>query len=139
MVVDNLCKDKIIYSTSEKNFGITFSVLFLLLAVYPLFKGQQIKVWPLIISMIFFTTSFVFPKCLKPLNYFWGKFSLVISKLMTPITFGAIYVIVIIPISIYMRFIGKDSLKLSSNALQETYWVARQDNNHFIKNFNNQF
>ena len=40
--------------SSNRSFGIVFFVVFLLIALYPLINNQEIRIWSLIISIIFF-------------------------------------------------------------------------------------
>ena len=38
---------------SNRNFGIVFSIVFLLIAIYPLINNDELRIWSLIIAIIF--------------------------------------------------------------------------------------
>ena len=127
------------YNATERNFGLTISSFLFVISVYPLLNGNSFKVWALIFSLIFFVFSLVAPRHLAPLNFLWGKFSLMISKVMTPVTFGVIYVFAIVPIAFLMRIFRKDPLNLKFQPKMKSYWCNRDDNESIIENLRNQF
>ena len=100
---------------SNKSFGIVFFVVFLLIALYPLTNNQEIRLWSLIISVIFLILGLFNSKILKPLNILWFKFGIFLGKIVSPIIMGVIFFFVVTTISILMRFIGKDLLNLKYN------------------------
>ena len=112
---------------SNKNFGIVFFIVFLLIAVWPLIDGQSLRVWSLIVSLIFLVLGLLNSKLLNPLNLAWVKFGKILGKVVAPIVLGVIYFIIITPIGLFLRLIGKDLLqtKFSKN---NSYWIKREKN-----------
>ena len=112
---------------SNKSFGIVFFIVFLLIAVWPLIDGQSLRVWSLIISLIFLVLGLLNSKLLNPLNLAWVKFGKILGKVVAPIVMGVIYFIIITPIGLFLRLIGKDILqtKFSKN---NSYWIKREKN-----------
>ena len=114
-------------TSSNKNFGIVFFIVFLLIAVWPLIDGQSLRVWSLIVSLIFLVLGLLNSKLLNPLNLAWVKFGKILGKVVAPIVMGVIYFIIITPIGLFLRLIGKDLLqtKFSKN---NSYWIKREKN-----------
>ena len=119
--------------SSNKSFGIVFFIVFLLIGVYPLLKGSDLRIWSLIISFIFLVLGLINSKFLTPLNRLWFKFGLLLGKFISPIIMGIIFFIVVTPIGIIMRLFKKDLLNLKFNK-KETYWIDKKGPKSKMKN-----
>ena len=120
---------------SNRSFGIVFFVVFLLIALYPITNQSEIRLWALIISLIFFFLGIFNSKILSPLNKLWFKFGLFLGKIISPIVMGIIFFLVVTPIGLLMRLLKKDLLKIKFNN-DETYWIKKNDpNNRMNKQF----
>jgi len=58
---------------SNRSFGIVFFVVFLIIAIYPLTHSGNVRLWSLIISIIFLVLGLLNSKILNPLNILWIK------------------------------------------------------------------
>ena len=76
---------------SNKSFGIVFFVVFLLISLYPLLNNESIRIWSLIISIIFLILGILDSKILSPLNKIWFKFGIFLGKIISPIIMGIIF------------------------------------------------
>ena len=119
--------------SSNRSFGIVFFIVFLLIALYPLLKGNDLRIWSLIISFIFLTLALINSKILKPLNKLWFKFGLLLGKFISPLIMGIIFFVVVTPIGIIMRLLKKDLLNLKYNK-KETYWIDKSGPKSKMKN-----
>ena len=118
---------------SNRNFGIVFTIVFLIISFWPLIKGGDLRNWSLIISFIFFALALLNSKILTPLNKIWMKFGLLLGKIVSPIVMGFIFFFVVTPTGIIMRLLGKDLLNLKKNN-QNTYWIKKENKNNNMKN-----
>ena len=109
---------------SNKSFGIVFFIIFLLIAIFPLLHTDNIRIWSIIVSLIFLFLAFMKPKILSPLNYLWFKFGNLIGVIVSPLIMGIIFFAVVTPIGLFMRIIGKDLLKTSFDN-RSSYWISR--------------
>ena len=82
---------------SNKSFGIIFFVFFLILALYPLFYDKNIKVWFLIIALIFLTLGLINSYILSPLNKIWFEFGILLGKIVSPLVMGIVFFLVVTP------------------------------------------
>ena len=119
--------------SSNRSFGIVFFIVFLLIALYPLLKGNDLRIWSLLISFIFLALGLINSKILTPLNRLWFKFGLLLGKFISPLIMGIIFFIVVTPIGIIMRLLKKDLLNLKYNK-KETYWIDKSGPKSKMKN-----
>ena len=118
---------------SNKSFGIVFFIVFLLIAIYPLINNGELRIWSLVVAIIFFILGLVNSKVLTPLNKLWFKFGLLLGKIVSPLIMGIIFFFVVTPTAFIMRIIGKDILNLKFNN-KKTYWIEKTDPKSKMKN-----
>ena len=104
--------------SSNRSFGIVFFIVFLLIALYPILKDNDLRIWSLVISFIFLILGLINSKILTPLNRLWFKFGLLLGKFISPLIMGIIFFVVVTPIAIIMRLL-KNCLLYTSDAADE--------------------
>ena len=109
---------------SNRSFGIVFFIVFLLISLYPLINDNDLIIWSLVISLIFLFFGLLNSKILTPLNKAWFKFGIFLGKLISPIIMGTIFFLVVTPIGLFMRILGKDLINLKYNT-KNTYWIEK--------------
>ena len=119
-----LSKNKIKMS-SNRNFGLVFFIVFMIVGSWPLIYGDPIRIWSIIISMVFLILGLMNSKLLTPLNKLWFKFGMALGAIIAPIVMGAIFFLVITPTGFIMRIMGKDLLRKKYDKKKETYWIKR--------------
>ena len=119
--------------SSNRSFGIVFFVVFLIIALYPLINEEEVRIWSLIISLIFLILGLINSKFLTPLNKLWFKFGLFLGKIVSPLIMGIIFFLVVTPTGFIMRALGKDLLNLKYNKSQ-SYWIEKNDPKSKMKN-----
>ena len=118
---------------SNRNFCVVFFIVFLIIALWPLLKQNEIRIWSLIISFIFFVLGLINSKLLTPLNKLWFKFGILLGNIIAPIIMGIVFFLVVTPTGLIMRFFRKDILKLKKNT-SDSYWINKDDTNSSMKN-----
>ena len=118
---------------SNRSFGIVFFVVFLLIALYPLLKESDLRIWSLLISLIFLALGLLNSNLLTPLNKLWFKFGLFLGKIISPLIMGLIFFAVVTPIGILMRMLRKDLLNLKFNK-KKSYWIEKTGPKSKMKN-----
>ena len=125
-------KDEIKISTN-RNFGIVFFIVFLIISLWPILNNSEIRYWSLIISLIFLSLGILNSNLLTPLNKIWFRFGILLGSIVSPIVMGFIFYIVVFPTGLVMRLLGKDLLKIKKNN-DKTYWIKKENLNSSMKN-----
>ena len=118
---------------SNKSFGIVFFIFFLIISIYPLINGSDLRVSLLIISIIFLILGLLNSKILTPLNKLWFKFGILLGKIVSPIVMGMVFFAVVTPISLIMKILKKDLLNIKRNK-DASYWILKSEPKSKMKN-----
>ena len=119
--------------SSNRSFGIVFFVVFLIIATYPLINGDGLRLWSLIISIVFLFLGLLNSEILNPLNKLWFKFGIFLGKIISPLIMGIIFFLVVTPIGFLMRLLNKDLLNLKFNN-NSSYWIEKNEPKSKMKN-----
>ena len=120
--------------SSEKSFGVVFSIVFLIVSLYPLINSESLRIWALVVSIIFFLLAFLAPKILVLPNKLWFKFGLLVGSIVVPIVMTLIYFVTVLPTGLIMRLLGKDLLKQKLDKNAKSYWIERKQPMGSMKN-----
>ena len=119
--------------SSNRSFGLVFFIVFLLIAFYPLINQEEIRIWSVLISLLFLILGIINSKILTPLNKAWFKFGIFLGKIISPFIMGIIFFLVVTPIAFLMRMLNKDLLNLKFNK-KSSYWIEKTDPKSTMKN-----
>ena len=119
--------------SSNRNFGLVFFVVLLIIALWPLKYESDIRLWAIILSLVFLVLGVLNSKFLSPLNKLWFKFGILLGSIVSPIVMGAVFFIVVTPVGLIMRFLGKDLLRINKNKTISTYWINRDKQKKTMK------
>ena len=119
--------------SSNRSFGIVFFIVFLVISIYPLINNGELRLWSLIISIIFLFLGLINSKILNPLNKLWFKFGIFLGKIISPLVMGIIFFLVVTPIGLLMRLLNKDLLNLRFNN-NSSYWIEKTEPKSNMKN-----
>ena len=118
---------------TNKSFGIVFFVFFLIVSIFPLLNNGDIRVWSLIISIIFLILGILNSKILTPLNQVWFKFGILLGRFVSPVVMGIVFFAIVTPTSIIVRVLQKNLLNLKKGN-KKTYWIERSKIKSKMKN-----
>ena len=119
-------------TSTNKSFGIVFFIFFLLISFWPLLNDGEIRVWALIVSLIFIILAMLKPYLLTPFNRIWARFGVVLGSLISPIVMGIIFFVIVTPTGFLMRIFSKDFLNLKKNN-DKSYWINSNDKKSKMK------
>ena len=123
-----------ISQSSLKSFGVVFSFVFLIVALYPLIYSKSLNILALIVSAIFLLLAYLAPKLLITPNKLWFKFGLLLGSIISPVVMALVYLVAVIPTGFIMRLLGKDLLKQKLDKNANSYWIKRSEPIGSMKN-----
>ena len=106
-------------------FGILFFIFFLIISFYPLISNEPIRIWSIIVSLVFLTVTIIKPNLFTFLNKLWIKFGILLGKIISPIVMGLVFFFVVTPIGIFVKILKKDVMGLKRG--KSSYWITRDD------------
>jgi hypothetical protein len=139
MAHEDLARDQIVQGSSNRSFGLVFAVVFTLIGLLPPLFGGPARAWALVLAAAFLATALVFPARLAPLNRLWMRIGLLLHRIVSPIVLGIMFFVVITPIGIAMRALGKDPLRLRFDRAAGSYWIDRTPPGPAPETFKDQF
>jgi hypothetical protein len=81
--------------------------------------------WLLGVAFAFAAFALIVPRALRPLNYLWFRFGLLLHRVLSPLVIGAVFFLCVTPIGLMMRLFGKDVLSLRRRTDLASYWIVR--------------
>ena len=121
--------------TNNRSFGILFFIVFLIIGLWPLLSGEILRLWSVILSLIFLLLGFINSNLLTPLHKAWIQLGITLGKVIAPLVMLVIFFAIVTPIGLLLKIFGKDLLKIKKNKLAKTYWTLREN----IKSMDRQF
>jgi hypothetical protein len=123
---ENLTREEKVEGSSDRAFGITFAVVFGIIAAWPVIWWRAAPIWwALGVAGVFLAVGLVAPTVLGPLNKLWLRFGLLLHHIITPIVMGLIFFVAVTPTGLILRAMGKDMLRLKPDPAAKSYWIHR--------------
>lgn len=95
-----------------RSFGLLVGAVFGLIALYPLFKGENLRAWATVISIALIAPAIFFPPLLELPFRFWAVLGHILGWLNTRIILTVLYFAAIVPVSLVLKIFGREPLKL---------------------------
>ena len=111
--------------SSNRNFGLVFFIVFLIVSIWPLTYDEPVRIWSAIISSVFLILGLMNSRLLTPLNKLWFKFGMILGAIVSPVVMGVVFFLVVTPIGLIMKIMGKDLLNKKYDKKKKTYWIKR--------------
>ena len=112
--------------SSNRSFGLLFFIVFIVVGLWPITKGETANIYLILISLFFLIFGLINSKILSPFNKAWIKLGEILGLIIAPIIMALVYFIILTPISLIVRMLGKDLLGLKFLKKQDTYWTKRK-------------
>lgn len=120
--------------SSNKSFGIIFSIFFLILGIYPLLNHQDINIIFVLLSLLFLILGLINSKILTPLNSNWIKFGIFLGKIISPLVMLLVYFTIVLLTKVFLLIFKKDVLKLKFKN-KDSYWIKVKNKVNMSKQF----
>ena len=112
MTHEDFSRQENIKPSSDRSFGLVIAAFFLLIAFWPLIRGEPVRWWALAVAAVFAVLALMWTAALAPLNKWWTKLGILLYRVVGPIVLGLLFYVTVTPIALLMRLRGKDPLRL---------------------------
>jgi hypothetical protein len=105
-------------------FGLMVGGIFAVIGLWPVvWRGQDYRLSALALAALLIVPALVFPSSLKPVHKLWMKVGHVLGWINTRVLLGAVFFLVVTPMGMIRRLLGKDSMAKEPSRNLETYRV----------------
>ena len=122
-----------------RNFGITISVILLIIAGFLFWKEKESFQILLTFGVTLCILGIAIPFILKPIYWVWMIFATILGWIMTRVILSLLFYIIFTPIGLILRFFGKQFLELRWDKSKESYWNFRTNEHLKKENYEKQF
>ena len=123
---ESFSREETVVRGSERSFGVVIAAALGVLTLFNWWHDRKIWPWLAGIALLFIVTGYFYPAALRPLNWLWFKFGLLLHSVVNPIVMGLLFYAAVWPTGLVMRAFGKDLLRLKREPECSSYWIARQ-------------
>lgn len=126
--------------SSERKFGLLFSVVAIVAAWYGWGRGFVAAAGlAVLLAGLFLTTALTAPEYLARLNRAWLILGDRLHRVVSPITLGVIFFLLLTPVAWVRRLAGIDPMQRKFDPTRSTYWVNRAGRAIAPSSFRDQF
>jgi hypothetical protein len=125
--------------SSNRSFGIVMATAFALLALINFSRAGHAWPWTGFLAVLFFVFACLFPAALRPLNWVWFQFGLLLHKVVNPIVMALLFFGTVLPTGLIMRALGKDPMRLKWQPDANSYWIERRPRGPAPESMKDQF
>ncbi len=123
---ERFVREETVAVSSERSFGIVIAVALGLLAAFNYWYDGHVWPWMAGCGLLFLAAALLYPPVLKPFNWLWFRFGLLLHKIVGPLVMGLVFYLAVLPTGLVMRALGKDLLRLKRYPNADSYWIVRQ-------------
>ena len=104
--------------------GIVLTVI----GVVLFFRESDASLWFVAIGGLFVICGLIYPTLLKPLYRPWMIFAVILGWFMTRLILALLFYLIITPIGLITRILGKLSIDIGWKKEMESYWTPIESN-----------
>ena len=109
-----------------RKFGLTTGIIFALLFgfVLPWIWRADMHRWPLVVGGVLCSLALIAPRSLAPFYTVWMRIALVLGWINSRIILGLIFVLVLTPMALVMKLLGKDPMTRKFDKERTSYRIV---------------
>lgn len=119
-----------------RQFGLLVGGVFTVIGLWPaVFRGESPRWWGMVLGCLLIVLGALVPQSLKQVHGGWMKVGHVLGAINTRIILGIIYYLLITPMGLVMRLMGKDPMHRALTQGVDSYRVVRDPRpRHHMRN-----
>jgi len=108
-----------------RSFGLTTGAVFVAIfgVFFPWILEKNWPLWPWVVAAPLWVLALIYPPSLRLIYIGWMHFGLLASRIMTPLILGIVFFLVISPMALVRRRLGRDPLQRALDPNNESYRV----------------
>ena len=108
-----------------REFGLTTgaAVVIIFGLFFPWILERPWPIWPWLIAAPFWLLALLHPPWLRWIYRAWMRFGLLASRVMTPLVLGIVFFVMISPMAVIRRLMGKDPMQRALDPDRKSYRV----------------
>lgn len=122
-----------------RKFGLLAGGVFAALGILYLLRHKTGYPWFLIPGVVLLAFGVVLPRALKYVYIAWMTLAIMLGFVMTHVILTLFFFLVITPLGLVARLLGKDFLNLKLDKQAATYWIRREQKLRTQANYEQQF
>ena len=122
-----------------RKFGITVGIILIIVGGFLYWKEKESFQILLTAGVVLLILGLTIPVILKPIYWVWMVFATILGWLMTRVILTLLFYVILSPIGLIARLLGKQFLDLKLNHLQQSYWSMRTVEPSNTQNYEKQF
>jgi large-conductance mechanosensitive channel len=127
---------------SNRAFGCTVGGILVAIGATKAFVAGGVPPIPSLIFLggaVLLLLAIVAPSRLSTLNKIWLNLGTAIAKIVNLIILALLFVLVVTPMALVLRILGKRPLRLAADRAAATYWMEREPSTGEASNMRRQF
>lgn len=108
-----------------RKFGLTVGSVLTAIAILLLYFEKPSAIYFAVIGGLLILFGALFPQLLKPLNRIWMGLAIILGFIMSRVILTVLFYLVLTPIAILAKIVGKKFMVLKYDKSAETYWEKR--------------
>jgi hypothetical protein len=136
---ENYSRDETVVGGSERSFGIVITAALAAISLLNWWQDGHSWRWTGGVAALLLAATLLQPAALKPFNWLWLKFGLLLHKVMSPIVMALVFFGTVLPTGLVMRALGKDPLRLKRQPGATSYWIKRRPPGPTAESMKDQF
>lgn len=137
--MENLKKNTQPTPKKLRDFNFLFAAVFGIIGGIMFWKGNPFHGWMLGIGALFLIAGLTFPRLSQTLYVVWMALATVLSLIMTHVILGLFFYLVITPIGLIFKLLGKRFFPWKPDPSATSYWIAKDPSQYNPKHFEKQF
>jgi len=122
-----------------RKFGITVGGVLLAIGVLLFYFEKPSAIYFAVIGGLLILFGALFPQFLKPLNKIWMGLAIILGFIMSRVILTILFYLVLTPIAILAKIVGKKFMILKYDKSANTYWEKRTNINKKQIDYDRQF
>jgi len=126
---ENYHEEELTEAGSNRAFGCTVGSILVAIGAIKAFVAATVLPIACVLfaaGAMLLSLGIIAPSRLSALNHLWMKVGVAIGKVANPAVLALLFFLVVTPMALVMRRVGKRPLRLAPNRTAATYWIERQ-------------